>query len=47
MGSFEGWIGRGPAITKPTPGCFVVLAGWALLLMPLVVAVFMAIFEKK
>ena len=47
MGGYTGMsrLGAGPWITKTTPGCFVVFAGWLLLLFPLLFAVFKAIFK--
>ena len=36
-----------PSITRTTPGCFVALAGWALLLLPLSMAILAAIFHWK
>jgi hypothetical protein len=36
------FLSGGPAITKETPGCAVVIAGWILLLMPLAAAIYLA-----
>ena len=40
MGNYIGTL-PGPAINKPTPGCFVKIGGWVLLLLP-VIAVLIA-----
>jgi len=36
MGNYLGTL-PGPAINKPTPGCFVSIGGWVLLLFPVIV----------
>lgn len=41
MGNYTGTL-PGPAINKYTPGCVVKVAGWVLLLLPAVLALFMA-----
>jgi len=48
MGEYTGpsGIGARPFITKTTPGFFVALVGWALLLTPLVMGVLSALFFK-
>lgn len=42
MGGYTGVSHRGVSITKPTPGCFIALVGWALLLLPLIAVLFFA-----
>ena len=42
MGNYIGSL-PGPAINKPTPGCFVRIGGWVLLLFPVIVVVIAAI----
>jgi hypothetical protein len=39
LGDYTGPTGRGPAITKATPGCVVAFVGWLLLLTPTILVV--------
>ena len=41
MGDYIGTL-PGPAINKPTPGCLVIIAGWILLLFPVIALLIMA-----
>ena len=42
MGNYTGTF-PGPAINKTTPGCLIKVAGWVLLLLPLILVLIMAI----
>ena len=46
MGSYTGFIGRGPPITQQTPGCIVRVIGWFFLLLPAVIYLIMLIRNK-
>ena len=46
MGSYIGFVGRGPPITKETPGCIVRFMGWLFLLLPAVVYLIMLLRNK-
>ena len=46
MGSYTGFIGRGPPITQQTPGCIVRVIGWLFLLLPAVVYLIMLLRYK-
>lgn len=41
MGNYAGAL-PGPAINKPTPGCFVTVVGWILLFLPVILVLIMA-----
>lgn len=48
MGGYTGMSGPiSPPITRTTPGCFIALLGWVLLLLPLVIKIFVLIFHRK
>jgi len=46
IGSYTGFIGRGPLITQQTPGCIVRFLGWFFLLLPAVVYLIMLLRNK-
>jgi hypothetical protein len=39
LGDYTGPTGRGPSITRATPGCVVAFVGWLLLLTPMILVV--------